>query len=100
MAFKISFHLTMVIKEAFEAVVFPTEAKTTEKFQRVCHLNKTPLPKVISYKIYFNIISKVASGQPPSLFSTRKFYFISCLFLVFPLLVMRSPMPTIIYALI
>jgi len=24
MAFKISFHLTMVIKEAFEAVVFPT----------------------------------------------------------------------------
>jgi len=30
MAFKIYFHPTMVAKEMFETVVFPTEEKTTE----------------------------------------------------------------------
>jgi hypothetical protein len=52
MAFQISFHLTMVTKEAFQTVVFPTEKRTTEKFQGVCHLNNTPVSNVISYKIY------------------------------------------------
>jgi hypothetical protein len=50
MAFKFSLHLTTVTKEAFQTVVFPTEEKTTEKFQSVCQLNNTPLSKVISYK--------------------------------------------------
>jgi hypothetical protein len=100
MAFKISFHLTTVTKEAFQEVVFPTEGKTTEKFQSVCHLNNTSLSKVVSYKIYFNITTNSASGQPPSLSSTKKFYFVTCFpFLIFPVLVMRSPLPTIIYAL-
>jgi hypothetical protein len=41
MAFKISFHVTVVAKEGFETVVFPTEEKTTEKFQSLRHLNNT-----------------------------------------------------------
>jgi len=66
MAFKVYFLPTMIAKEAFETVVFPTEEKTTEKFQIACHLNNKPLSKVISYIIYLNITSKAASGQPPS----------------------------------
>jgi len=61
----------MFAKEVFETVVF--EEKTTEKFQIECHLNNTPLSKVISYKIYFNIKFKVASGQHPLLSFTEKF---------------------------
>ena len=41
MAFKISFHLTIVAKVEFETVVFQTEEKATEKFQTVSHLNNT-----------------------------------------------------------
>jgi hypothetical protein len=50
MAFKISFYLTKVAKKAFEALVFPSEEKTKEKFQSVCHLNNTTWSKIISSK--------------------------------------------------
>jgi hypothetical protein len=51
MAFKISFHLRTVAKEAFETVVFSTEEKTTEKFQSLRHLHNTicPKPSLIKY---------------------------------------------------
>ena len=80
MAFKISFRLTMLANDKFEMVVF--EEKTLETFQIVRHLNNTPLSKFISYKIYFSITTKATAGEPPSLSSAKKFYFITCFFLL------------------
>ena len=96
MAFKIFFHLTMLANDTFEMVVF--EEKTLETFQIVRHLNNTPLSKFIFIKYTSTSQPKRLQGSPHSCPPQRNFILLRVSFF-FLVPVLRSPMPTIIYAL-
>ena len=98
MAFKISFHVTVVAKEGFETVVFPTEEKTTEKFQSLRHLNNTLCQNSSFIKYTSTSHPKRLHGSSPHFPPQKNFILLRVVF-NFPLLVMRSSLPSIIYTL-